>query len=78
MRCYNTKQRDYRWYGAKGVSVCDKWQKFEGFLDDMGVIPDGLTLDRIDPFGNYEKENCRYATWEVQYHNRRKDHESRA
>lgn len=70
-RCYAVGRRDYKWYGAKGVTVCQKWHTFEGFLEDMGEVPEGLTLDRIDPYGNYEPSNCRWATWEVQYRNKR-------
>lgn len=76
MRCYNKKQRDYRWYGAQGVKVCEAWHKFDGFLSDMGECPSDLTLDRINPFGNYEKENCRWATWETQYRNKRHNYEA--
>lgn len=70
-RCNNPNQHDYRWYGALGVSVCERWDSFEAFYEDMGPAG-GLTLDRIDPAGNYEPENCRWATWEVQRENKRK------
>lgn len=56
------------------VTVCDKWQTFEGFLEDMGERPAGMTLDRIDPFKGYYKENCRWATPKVQGKNKRKNH----
>lgn len=73
-RCYLPHSRDYKWYGALGVTVCEHWKTFANFLDDMGVRPEGLTLDRIDPFGNYEPGNCRWATWETQRQNKRSDH----
>jgi len=69
-RCRNPNSRDYRWYGAKGVTVCERWRDFKSFYADMGE-PNGLTLDRIDPAGNYEPSNCRWATWEVQRGNKR-------
>jgi hypothetical protein len=45
---------------------------FDGFLEDMGERPDGKTLDRINPFGNYEKDNCRWADNATQKSNTRK------
>ena len=69
-RCRNSNCSDYRWYGALGVRVCERWASFENFYADMGE-PNGLTLDRIDPRGNYEPENCRWASWDVQRANKR-------
>ena len=62
-RCYNPNHRAYRWYGAKGVKVCDEWQVFDGFVIDMGAgyIP-GLSIDRINPQGDYCKANCRWLS----------------
>jgi len=73
-RCLNENNRNYRWYGAKGVTVDKKWLTFEGFLEDMGVRPDGKTLDRINPFGNYELANCRWADDKTQKENTRKQY----
>lgn len=70
-RCCNPNTRDYRRYGARGIQVCDRWRTFENFFDDMGVCPDGLTLDRINTYGNYEPSNCRWATYLQQNNNRR-------
>src|SRR5688572_25340643 len=54
-RCLNPKATNFRLYGARGISVCEAWKKFEGFLADMGRRPTrGHTLDRIDVNGNYE------------------------
>jgi hypothetical protein len=70
-RCTNKANENYQSYGAKGVSVCDRWKAFEFFVADMGERPDGTSLDRIDPFGNYEPDNCRWATSAVQKANTR-------
>lgn len=70
-RCNNPKASGYRYYGGKGVSVCERWNAYELFLQDMGPRPDGLTLDRKDPFGNYEPGNCRWADWFEQNRNKR-------
>lgn len=61
-----------KYYLDKGVIVSDRWQKFENFLADMGECPEGLTLDRINPNGNYEPENCRWADWKTQASNKSK------
>ena len=50
--------------------MCSEWATLDGFVNDMGIRPDGMTLDRIDPAGNYEKANCRWATWTEQNRNR--------
>ena len=70
-RCLNPNCKDYPLYGGRGVTVCDAWLLFENFLADMGERPEGMTLDRIDPVGNYEPENCRWATLSDQSANRK-------
>ena len=71
-RCSNPKDRAYPDYGGRGIKVCPQWgSSFEAFLMDIGPIPDGLTIDRIDVNGNYEPGNCRLATITVQARNKR-------
>ena len=62
----------YKYYGAIGVTVCERWLDFKSFLHDMGQRPEGMSLDRIDPFGNYEPSNCRWTDGLTQRRNRRK------
>jgi hypothetical protein len=70
-RCYNTKIKSYKYYGQKGVKVCDKWRTFEGFWEDMqDGYADNLSIDRIDFNGNYEKLNCRWVPFSEQGKNR--------
>jgi hypothetical protein len=70
-RC--TNQTHARWvdYGGRGISVCDRWRKFENFLADMGERPSGMTLDRIDNDRGYEPGNCRWVSQSLQNRNRR-------
>lgn len=71
-RCSNSKLIEFCRYGGCGVKVCERWNDFKNFLEDMGQRPEGKTLDRIDPYGDYEPKNCRWATPLEQRHNRRK------
>ncbi len=71
-RCNRKKCPQYKRYGGRGIRVCERWSKYENFLEDMGQRPSKLhSLDRIDNNGNYERSNCRWATVDVQVRNRR-------
>lgn len=61
-RCENSNHDRYKWYGARGITVCERWQRFENFLEDMGERPNGMSIDRIDNDGNYEAANCKWIT----------------
>lgn len=70
-RCLNPNCHAYALYGGRGITVCEQWMQFDGFLRDMGESPDGYSLDRIDVNGNYEPGNVRWATVIQQARNRR-------
>jgi hypothetical protein len=71
-RCTNPDCERYKDYGGRGITVCDRWlESFQNFVDDMGIRPAGLTLDRIDVNGHYEQSNCRWADAITQARNKR-------
>lgn len=71
-RCNNPNRIKFKIYGGRGIKVCDRWNNFESFIEDMGHPPSPkYTLDRIDSNGGYEKSNCRWVLQVVQQNNRR-------
>lgn len=74
-RCKNPKNKAYKYYGERGIAVCERWLSFDNFYSDMGAIPsEKHSIDRIDVNGNYEPSNCKWATQSEQVRNRRKKH----
>lgn len=79
-RCYNKNNKDYKIYGGRGITICERWQgkgRIENFIEDMGHKPPNdeingkYTIDRIDNSKGYYKENCRWATNDIQGLNKR-------
>lgn len=73
-RCTNYNRKDYQNYGGRGIVVCERWRKFENFLEDMDEVSKGHQIDRIDNNKGYYKENCRWVTSKINNRNKRNNH----
>lgn len=78
-RCNNPKYKDYKYYGGRGIKVCQEWQDFESFYKwsmtagyDENAPRGVTTIDRINNDGNYEPSNCRWVSMQEQCRNRRR------
>ena len=72
-RCYNPNYKEFRYYGGRGITICDSWKNsFEAFYQDMDRRPSSKhSIDRVNNDGNYEPSNCRWATIKEQNNNKR-------
>lgn len=70
-RCTSPASQGWKNYGGRGITVCERWLRFDNFLEDMGIPPAGCTLDRKDNDKGYSPENCRWATPKEQRANQR-------
>jgi len=69
-RCLSKNHCKFHRYGGRGIKICDRWMKFENFVEDMGIRPKGKTLDRIDGSLGYTKKNCRWSSYSEQNKNK--------
>ena len=70
-RCNNPRNQDYAGYGGRGITVCERWNSFEAFFADMGEMPEGYSIERVNVNGNYEPSNCKWIPMAEQALNRR-------
>lgn len=73
-RCRRPTHPSFKYYGARGIEVCSRWNSYPAFLADMGERPAGMSIDRINNDGNYEPGNCRWASHLTQAKNSRQAH----
>ena len=75
-RCENPNRKDYRYYGGKGIKVCENWKTYINFSKwaHQSGYADNLTIDRMDANGDYEPNNCRWVDWFAQMNNTTRNH----
>lgn len=74
-RCNNANAGDYKWYGGRGIKVCERWNDYALFLEDMGEKPEGYSIDRVDVNGNYCPSNCKWIPKKEQAKNNQKNYD---
>lgn len=72
-RCMNPKNKSYKHYGGRGISFCERWKNFDLFLEDMGICPEGYSIDRINVNKDYSPDNCKWSSVEDQANNTRRN-----
>lgn len=73
-RCLNKNNKYYKNYGGRGITIDERWLKFENFLEDMGYSPKGYSIERLDNEKGYYKENCKWSSFQEQMNNTRRNH----
>ena len=71
-RCNNPRNSAYKYYGGRGIAVCDRWQSYKDFFADMGACPVGYSIERIDNDGDYDPQNCKWIPRGEQWKNTRR------